>query len=115
MALRFFEIFKVYNYKKDRVKPFKKNEIHTSKYNIITFLPKNLFYQFSKMSNTFFLIMSLLEVSTFIVNICVDHQAHIGLRGYPRDACAPELCDPGVDGEGHLRGPEEALERQPGE
>lgn len=28
---------------------------------MLTFLPKNLLYQFSKMSNLFFLIMSILE------------------------------------------------------
>ena len=59
---RRFEIFKVYNYKRDRIRPFKTNEIHTSKYNVLTFLPKNLFYQFKKMSNLFFLAMACLEV-----------------------------------------------------
>jgi phospholipid-translocating ATPase len=60
---RHFEVFKIYNFKRDRIRPFKNNEIHTSKYNVLTFLPKNLFYQFSKMSNLYFLTMSLLEVS----------------------------------------------------
>ena len=41
---RHFDVFKIYNFKKDRVRPFKNNEIHTSKYNVLTFLPKNLFY-----------------------------------------------------------------------
>jgi len=60
---RHLEIYKIYNYKRDGIRPFKNNEIHTSKYNVLTFLPKNLFYQFSKMSNLYFLTMSLLEVS----------------------------------------------------
>ena len=59
---RKFEVYKIYNWKKDRIRPFKNNEIHTSKYNFITFLPKNLFYQFRKMSNLYFLTMSLLQV-----------------------------------------------------
>lgn len=62
VAPRHFELFKLYNYKRDKIKPFMKNFIHTSKYNLLTFIPKNLFYQFRKMSNLFFLIMSLLEV-----------------------------------------------------
>jgi hypothetical protein len=41
---RHFDVFKIYNFKKDRIRPFKNNEIHTSKYNVLTFLPKNLFY-----------------------------------------------------------------------
>ena len=61
--MRTFDVYKVYNWKRDKVRPFIQNEIHTSKYNVITFLPKNLFYQFSKYSNLFFLSMSLLEVT----------------------------------------------------
>lgn len=33
------------------------NEIHTSKYNLLTFLPKNLIEQFSKLANFYFLII----------------------------------------------------------
>ena len=32
------------------------NEISTSKYNFINFLPYNLFLQFSKMANLYFLV-----------------------------------------------------------
>ena len=32
------------------------NKISTGKYNVITFLPKNLFEQFSKMANMYFLV-----------------------------------------------------------
>ena len=62
-TLRRFELFKVYNYKRDRIRPFMSNEIHTSRYNFFTFLPKNLYQQFKKMSNIFFLVMSVLQVS----------------------------------------------------
>lgn len=60
--MRRFEVFKLYNYKRDRIRPFKNNEIDTSKYNLVTFIPKNLFYQFRKLSNLYFLCMSLMEV-----------------------------------------------------
>ena len=63
MVLRKFELFKIYNKKRDKRKPFVSNKIHTAKYNLITFLPKNLFYQFSKMSNLYFLIITILDVS----------------------------------------------------
>jgi Phospholipid-translocating ATPase N-terminal len=67
METRHLDIYKVYNYKRDGIRPFKNNEIHTSKYNVLTFLPKNLFYQFSKMSNLYFLTMSLLEVFSSLI------------------------------------------------
>ncbi len=54
-------MYKVYNKKRDRKKPFVRNNIHTAKYNVVTFLPKNLFYQFSKLSNTYFLIITLID------------------------------------------------------
>jgi hypothetical protein len=60
--VRRFEINKIFNKKRDKVKPFISNKISTGKYNAITFLPKNLFYQFSKASNAYFLFLALLEV-----------------------------------------------------
>lgn len=41
--LREFQIFKTYS-KKDKEYNFPTNKISTAKYNIITFLPKNLFF-----------------------------------------------------------------------
>ena len=38
------------------------NEINTSKYNIYSFLPLNLFHQFSKVANLYFLILTLLQM-----------------------------------------------------
>jgi len=38
----------------------KKNGISTTKYNIITFLPKNLFEQFRRLANAFFLFLLIL-------------------------------------------------------
>jgi len=41
---------------------FKFNKIITSKYTKYTFLPKNLFEQFSKMANVYFLFILVLQV-----------------------------------------------------
>ena len=38
------------------------NRIQTSKYTVFNFLPKNLFYQFMKMSNVYFFVIAILEV-----------------------------------------------------
>jgi hypothetical protein len=48
--------------KADKSKKFCDNEISTSKYNVFTFLPLNLFYQFTKFSNIYFLAMAMLQV-----------------------------------------------------
>jgi hypothetical protein len=63
---RKFEVYRVYNRKKDKKKPFIKNKIHTAKYNLITFFPKNIFFQFSKLSNLYFLIITLLDVFHYV-------------------------------------------------
>eukprot|EP00762_Andalucia_godoyi_P004804 ANDGO_07205.mRNA.1 Phospholipid-transporting ATPase 3 len=46
--------------------PFKypDNYVSTAKYTILTFLPKNLFEQFSRIANLYFLLISILQVST---------------------------------------------------
>ncbi len=41
---------------------YKNNQVSTAKYNLITFFPKNIFYQFSKMANFYFLMMMILEL-----------------------------------------------------
>ena len=41
---------------------FDRNQISTAKYNVITFLPKNLFEQFTKMANVYFLMLALLQM-----------------------------------------------------
>ena len=41
---------------------FQNNAITTSKYNIFTFLPLNLFEQFGRLANTYFLFLLLLQV-----------------------------------------------------
>lgn len=38
------------------------NAIRTTKYTWLTFLPKNLFEQFSKMANVYFLFIMLLQI-----------------------------------------------------
>lgn len=44
------------------------NKISTCKYNIITFLPKNLLIQFQKLANIYFLIVAILETIPEISN-----------------------------------------------
>ena len=39
------------------------NYISTSKYNLITFFPKNLFEQFQRLANAYFLVLLILQVS----------------------------------------------------
>lgn len=42
------------------------NCIKTSKYNIVTFLPVNLFEQFQEVANTYFLFLLILQVSSVL-------------------------------------------------
>uniref|UniRef100_H2MWM0 Phospholipid-transporting ATPase n=1 Tax=Oryzias latipes TaxID=8090 RepID=H2MWM0_ORYLA len=41
---------------------YAKNEIKTSKYNIITFLPLNLYVQFTRLANVYFLLLLILQL-----------------------------------------------------
>ena len=43
---------------------FQGNEISTAKYSLITFLPKNLFEQFRRLANAYFLFLLFLQVRT---------------------------------------------------
>ncbi|OWK12077.1 ATP8B3 [Cervus elaphus hippelaphus] len=42
-------------------KKYKKNVIHTAKYNVFSFLPLNLYEQFRRFSNLYFLLIILLQ------------------------------------------------------
>ncbi|XP_020009009.2 phospholipid-transporting ATPase IK-like [Castor canadensis] len=44
-----------------RKKKYKSNAIHTAKYNIFSFLPLNLYEQFHRMSNLYFLLIVILQ------------------------------------------------------
>jgi hypothetical protein len=59
--LRKFEAYKIYNKRRDKKKPFIDNSIHTAKYNVLTFLPKNLFFQFCKLANAYFLFVAFVD------------------------------------------------------
>ena len=46
-------------------KKFGNNEIKTTKYNVITLVPKNLFYQLCRASNIYFLVVCILNCLSF--------------------------------------------------
>ncbi len=59
--LSFYQFY-ICNKEKNRKElKFKSNEVDTRKYNIITFLPKALFYQFNRPANIYFLITAILQ------------------------------------------------------
>jgi hypothetical protein len=41
---------------------FAHNEVHTTKYNVFTLVPKNLFEQFRRLANTYFLALVILQM-----------------------------------------------------
>lgn len=55
-----FEVNTDFLRRRDRY--FPNNKISTAKYNVWTFLPLNLFEQFTKMANFYFLMLTLLEL-----------------------------------------------------
>lgn len=61
VPLRTFEINDILH----NTRSFRSNKIDTSKYNIITFIPKNLIEQFSKLANIYFLLMMILQVNIY--------------------------------------------------
>lgn len=44
------------------LKEFRSNKVQTSKYNFVTFLPMNLFYQFTKIANVYFAFQACLQM-----------------------------------------------------
>ncbi len=45
---------------------FARNKIRTTRYTPLSFIPKNLLFQFSNVANAYFLFMVVLGVSTFL-------------------------------------------------
>ena len=59
--LSFYQFY-INNVEKNKLElKFKSNEVDTRKYNIVTFLPKALFYQFNRPANIYFLITAILQ------------------------------------------------------
>lgn len=44
---------------------FSDNEIKTSKYTILNFIPKNLFEQFRRIANFYFLCVAIIQVTAY--------------------------------------------------
>ena len=57
---QFFEFY-INNNNKNRIYKLKDNTINTTKYNIFTFIPKGLLYQFSRLSNVYFLFTAIIQ------------------------------------------------------
>ena len=57
---QFFEFFINDNHR-NRIYKLRDNEITTTKYNIFTFIPKGLLYQFSRLSNVYFLFTAIIQ------------------------------------------------------
>jgi len=53
--------FYINNNRKNKIYNFKDNTITTTKYNLFTFIPKGLLYQFSRMSNVYFLFTAIIQ------------------------------------------------------
>ena len=53
--------FYINNNKKNKNFKFRNNYISTTKYNIFTFIPKGLLYQFSRLSNVYFLFTAIIQ------------------------------------------------------
>ena len=56
----FFEFY-INNNNKNKLFKLKDNTISTTKYNIFTFIPKGLLYQFSRLSNVYFLFTAIIQ------------------------------------------------------
>ena len=62
MKRRNFSINQVFETMKGGKAPFPNNTVTTTKYTCLNFFPKNLFVQFSKMANAYFLFLILLQL-----------------------------------------------------
>ncbi|KAJ5072976.1 putative phospholipid-transporting atpase [Anaeramoeba ignava] len=58
-------IIQITDQERDKDFPFIGNSIKTTRYNLLTFLPKNLFEQFRRLANFYFLIVIILEYFPF--------------------------------------------------
>ena len=58
---RVFELNTIFD-KRDSQRKFMSNMVSTGKYTCLTFLPKNLYFQFSKLANGYFLFLVLLQL-----------------------------------------------------
>jgi phospholipid-transporting ATPase len=56
-----FQEFYINDNNKNKIYKHKNNEINTTKYNFITFLPKSLIIQFSRLSNVYFLATAIIQ------------------------------------------------------
>lgn len=55
------------------------NIVTTAKYNVLTFIPKNLFEQFTRIANLYFLVVSILQVRIFLFSFTFSSKLTTGL------------------------------------
>ena len=73
------------------------NKISTSKYTKITFFPKNLFEQFSKLSNSYFLVFSIF-LFIFFYKFTIGDRSFAGISGHHKHRWqTPDLFASGSD------------------
>ena len=51
---------------KNKILHFRSNKIRTTKYNIFSFLPKALMYQFSRFANVYFLVTAIIQSIPYV-------------------------------------------------
>ena len=52
---------------------YRRNKIRTAKYTPISFIPKNIWYQFHNIANVYFLFLIILAVSSFLPTCAIYH------------------------------------------
>ncbi|EGR31814.1 phospholipid-translocating p-type flippase family protein, putative [Ichthyophthirius multifiliis] len=72
---------------------YKNNQIKTSRYNIVTFLPLNMFQQFSKISNIYFLLMGMLQLIPQISNTYQVPTVYLPLAFVIIVAALKDICE----------------------
>ena len=60
--------FIVNDYRDGAQRDFSDNKVRTSKYTVLNFLPTNLFIQFTKFANLYFLFLCILQVIPSVTN-----------------------------------------------
>jgi len=61
---------------------YRRNKIRTAKYTPISFVPKNIWYQFHNIANVYFLFLIILAVRTLPVRVSYDANASLSSSAF---------------------------------